>query len=100
MEAAEVTGDACGFEVLYASLGIAIVGTVLDGDCAMDVMTIELEAGVPGDLNGDGIVSGADVGILLVQWGPCTGDCTADFNADGIVDGGDFGILLTYWFGG
>ena len=67
---------------------------------AMDVMTIELEAGVPGDLDGDGIVSGADVGIMLVQWGPCTGDCSADFNDDGIVDGGDFGILLTYWFGG
>ncbi|MDB4775559.1 MAG: hypothetical protein CBB69_010415 [Phycisphaera sp. TMED9] len=66
---------------------------------AMDMMSINVIDDVPGDLNGDGIVSGADVGILLVQWGPCPGECTADFNGDGVVDGADFGILLTYWFG-
>lgn len=65
---------------------------------AMDMMSVALVASVPGDLNGDGVVSGADVGLLLIQWGPCKG-CSADFNGDGIVDGGDFGILLTYWFG-
>ncbi|MDE0888640.1 MAG: hypothetical protein OSA40_04185 [Phycisphaerales bacterium] len=65
---------------------------------AMDVMSIALVTEVPGDLNGDGYVSGADVGLLLVQWGPCKG-CSADFNGDNIVDGADFGILLTYWFG-
>ena len=64
----------------------------------MDMMSVALVASVPGDLNGDGVVSGADVGLLLIQWGPCKG-CSADFNGDGIVDGGDFGILLTYWFG-
>ena len=63
------------------------------------MMSINVIDDVPGDLNGDGIVSGADVGILLVQWGPCPGECTADFNGDGVVDGADFGILLTYWFG-
>ena len=66
---------------------------------AMDMMSIDVITTVPGDLDGDGMVSGADVGVLLVQWGPCTGECTADFNGDGIVDGSDFGILLTYWFG-
>ena len=65
---------------------------------AMDMMSVALVASVPGDLNGDGVVSGADVGLLLIQWGPCKG-CSADFNGDGIVDGGDFGILLIYWFG-
>lgn len=54
---------------------------------------------VPGDLNGDGIVNGADMGLLLVSWGPCPG-CAADFNGDGIVDGADMGLLLTYWTSG
>ena len=54
---------------------------------------------VPGDLNGDGVVDGADMGLLLVSWGPCAG-CPADFNGDGIVDGADMGLLLTYWTSG
>ena len=33
------------FQVLYASLGIAVIGSVLDGDCAFDVMTMML--GIP-----------------------------------------------------
>jgi len=28
----------------------------------------------PADLDGDGIVSGADVGILFGDWGPCPGE--------------------------
>ncbi|MCA9283793.1 MAG: S8 family serine peptidase [Phycisphaerales bacterium] len=52
--------------------------------------------GVPGDLNGDGVVDGGDLGILLAQWGPCSG-CPADLNGDGSVDGEDLGLLLGYW---
>ncbi len=29
-------------EVLYASIGIAILGTVLDGDCGLEVMNMML----------------------------------------------------------
>ena len=25
------------------------------------------------DLNGDGLVNGADLGIMLANWGPCNG---------------------------
>lgn len=46
------------------------------------------------DLDGNGEVNGADIGLFLIQWGPCTGFCEADFNRDGVVDGGDFGVLL------
>ena len=52
--------------------------------------------GVPGDLNGDGIVNGADMGLLLASWGACSG-CDADLNGDGLVDGGDLGLLLSNW---
>jgi hypothetical protein len=53
-------------------------------------------SGPVGDLNGDGVVDGADLGILLSNWGPCDG-CPADLNGDGVVDGADLGILLSNW---
>ena len=53
---------------------------------------------VVGDLNGDGLVNGADIGLFLISWGECPG-CPADLNGDGWVDGLDFGILLAAWTG-
>jgi agmatine/peptidylarginine deiminase len=49
-----------------------------------------------GDLDGDGSVGGADLGVLLGAWGPCPG-CPADLDGDGTVDGADLGLLLTAW---
>lgn len=49
-----------------------------------------------GDLNGDGVVDGADLGILLGAWGDGPGS-PADLNQDGVVDGADLGILLSAW---
>lgn len=49
-----------------------------------------------GDLNGDGIVNGADLGLLLGSWGVCAG-CPADLNGDGIVNGADLGLMLGAW---
>ncbi|MCH2162867.1 MAG: FG-GAP repeat protein, partial [Phycisphaerales bacterium] len=51
------------------------------------------------DLNGDGVVDGADMGLMLSMWGPCPdpSDCPADLNGDGIVGGGDIGLLLAGW---
>jgi len=51
---------------------------------------------IPGDLDCDGDVDGADLGTLLSQWGPCPG-CAADLDGDGVVDGGDLGVLLAAW---
>ncbi|MFM1832316.1 MAG: Dockerin type domain, partial [Planctomycetota bacterium] len=45
----------------------------------------------PADLNGDGVVSGADVGLLLSAWGTDG----ADLNGDGVTNGADFGLLLS-----
>jgi len=44
------------------------------------------------DINGDGIVDTADLGILLGVFG--TTDPTADLNNDGVVDTADLGVLL------
>ena len=48
----------------------------------------------PADLNCDGVVDGADLGILLAAWG---GRGPADLNGDGVVDGADLGELLAAW---
>lgn len=56
---------------------------------------------VPGDLDGDGIVTGADLAILLSAWGSC-GDCAkcpADLDGDCIVGGADLSIQLANWGG-
>ena len=63
---------------------------------AMDTMSIDIEIAVPGDINGDGLVNGADIGLLLGSWGSCSG-CPADLNGDGVVNGADIGLLLGYW---
>jgi hypothetical protein len=50
------------------------------------------------DLNGDGVVDGADLGALLSQWGAQGGP--ADLNGDEAVDGSDLGEMLSRWTGG
>jgi probable HAF family extracellular repeat protein len=42
-------------------------------------------------------VNGADLGILLSQWGPSTAVTVADLNDDGMVDGADLGVFLSLW---
>ncbi|MFO0874673.1 MAG: LamG domain-containing protein [Phycisphaerales bacterium] len=49
------------------------------------------------DLNHDGVVNGADLGIFLGAWGPCGASCPADFDCDGSVGGSDLGQLLGAW---
>ena len=58
---------------------------------------------LPGDLNGDGLVNGADLGLLIGDWGCTSGGgslCFADINGDGVVNGADLGILIGNWTGG
>ena len=52
------------------------------------------EASCPADLNGDGTVDGADIGLMLAAW---NGSGKADINSDGIVNGADMGLLLATW---
>jgi len=49
---------------------------------------------VTADLNGDGFVNGADLAILLGQWG---WPGSADLNGDGVVGGSDLAIVLGAW---
>ncbi|HMN96765.1 MAG TPA: dockerin type I domain-containing protein [Phycisphaerales bacterium] len=54
-----------------------------------------------GDLNGDGTVDGADLGLFIAAWGTqslgSAGAGIADLDGDGTVGGSDLGILLSRW---
>jgi hypothetical protein len=82
----------------------------INNDCALDLVigrctstTVWISQprngkgcpGVPGDLTGDGVVDGEDLGVLLLEWGPSDGP--ADLTGDGLVDGADLGALLLSW---
>ena len=47
------------------------------------------------DLNCDGRVDGADLGLILGGWGPAS--AAFDLNGDGRTDGADLGIVLGDW---
>ncbi len=48
----------------------------------------------PADLNADGTVNGADLGMLLGQFGAAG---SADLDHNGVVDGADLGSMLAAW---
>jgi len=46
----------------------------------------------PSDIDGDGEVTGADLGLILLDFGPCT--CPTDLDGDGEVGTGDLAMCL------
>jgi hypothetical protein len=52
---------------------------------------------VDADLFRNGVINGADLGILLSQWGPAPAGTVSDINRDGQVSGADLGFLLNAW---
>ena len=53
-----------------------------------------------GDLDCNGIVDGADLGLLLSHWGLCPGGtpgCFGDLDNNGVVNGADLGFLMGNW---
>jgi hypothetical protein len=99
---ATINGDV----VLTAAVGIVGAGSSLAyvGDLSILSASQTLTANITvegvadcdaADLTCDGIVDGADLGLLLGAWGAA--DCLADLNHDGSVDGADLGLLLAAW---
>ena len=82
--------------------GIVDFGKILQGE-----LTDANSDGIPdiceqstcrdADLFRDFNVNGADLGILLSQWGPNTALTVSDINKDGSVNGADLGIMLSFW---
>ena len=57
--------------------------------------TLDLSESCTGDLNGDLVVNGADLGLMLVAFSGS--DPNADLNNDGVVNGADLGLMLVAW---
>lgn len=53
------------------------------------------QAGIPGDLNGDGAVNSGDLDLVRGNWG--TNNAAGDANADGVVNSGDLDIVRANW---
>jgi hypothetical protein len=81
------------------------VGDVNDHilDSAVFICNLRVGSGDPGteptedceaDFNSDDIIDGADLGLLLSNWGQ---DTEGDINDDETVDGADLGLLLAAW---
>ena len=89
----QVPGGATSWEVELR--GTLVTGTFIN--VFYDSMFLSI--GIDSDLNFDGKVDGADLGLLLGAWGDCApdGSCLADLNGDRVVDGADLGILLGAW---
>ncbi|HUU94497.1 MAG TPA: hypothetical protein VM487_02060, partial [Phycisphaerae bacterium] len=73
------------------------VGTLISNGDAKIWLVSGLFGAIPGDLNGDGCVDHADLGILLSDWQCTGGDCPGDCDGDGDTDHADLGILLAHW---
>ncbi len=63
------------------------------------IYALEQLCQMPGDLNNDGLIDGADLILLLGAWGPCDDcrNCAADLNGDCLVNPSDLLILLGNW---
>ena len=70
-----------------------------DGLCVDRTATACVPSNCKGDLNDDGVVNGADQGLLFAAWGPHSPTYIhpADFNQDMVVNGEDLGILMAAW---
>ena len=53
----------------------------------------------PGDANGDGLVNGTDLALILGYWGqyPTDGVCGPDLDMNGVIDGVDLTLCLGDW---
>ena len=68
---------------------------------AFKIIELQCDAGIVGDLDGDGVVGILDFLALLGEWGacaqPCPPSCPADLDGDCAVGITDFFILLGNW---
>ncbi|MCE2882113.1 MAG: alpha-glucosidase C-terminal domain-containing protein [Planctomycetaceae bacterium] len=61
---------------------------------------VVVSIGLVGDIDGDGGVGGADLAVLLSNWGPRTSaaaSIASDLDGSGTIDAGDLALLLSAW---
>ncbi|MCA9284713.1 MAG: S8 family serine peptidase [Phycisphaerales bacterium] len=84
---AKLKSSAVPIDALNPGLAGKLGAGRLDLAAAVDALTASA------DLDGDGAVNGADLGLLIGAWGTAA----ADLNGDGTTNGSDLGILLAAW---
>jgi hypothetical protein len=74
-----------------------IAGTVSNPN---DIVVVPGTPPCVADIVTDGVVNGADLALVLTNWGPCAGStCVADIDRDGVVGASDLSIVLASWGG-
>ena len=73
---------------------LTIESQLLPGQTEIVDFSAFVQTSNPYDLDGNGVVTGEDLGMLLASWGD---EGPADFNKDGRVDGADLGRFSLYW---
>ncbi|MCP4836529.1 MAG: glycoside hydrolase [Phycisphaera sp.] len=90
-----------GADPVTVTFSDGVSGCVAPGEIErIDDASMDCEPkAVPGDLDGDGIVGGADLGLMIGGWGDCDdgSDCPGDLDGDGSINGADLGLLFGYW---
>ncbi|MEC9374599.1 MAG: hypothetical protein VYC34_12180 [Planctomycetota bacterium] len=88
------------FEVFFANGGIVGEFDIVAGEPGFEVsyngnvVVLEYVGTCQADLDGDGVVTAADLANLLAAWG---GPGAADFNGDNVVNAADLAVLLASW---
>lgn len=82
--------------VLEKATGISDTGVIVGGGKRLGLArAFALVPRRPSDLDANGIVDAADLGLLLGAWGTTTAGF--DLTGDGIIDAADLGVMLGDW---
>ncbi len=77
----------------YNQLGFMLFGSAFTGTVILDDIAVSfLDAGLPGDYNGDSVVDAADYTIWCDTVGQTGGDLAADGNNNGTIDAADYSV--------
>jgi len=92
-----IPGQAACASVSYRVRALDAAGNV--GTSQPLAYVVRGSCGIPGDLDGNGVVNALDLAILLGAWGPCANcdSCAADLNGDCDVGAPDIAALLSAW---
>ncbi|HMN96217.1 MAG TPA: S8 family serine peptidase [Phycisphaerales bacterium] len=83
-------------ERIISTASAAAAPTMLVGHGMIDLVAALAIA--VADLDGDGVVGGTDLGLLIAAWGECAAsDCPADLDGDGFVGASDLALLIAEW---